>query len=77
MGDAHDLVSRMRHRHAHGQVVGPAPAAMAKLNDEYRAQFFIKGPQRRPMRLALLSALEERPELKRRVIVDVDPMSVL
>ena len=77
MSDAHDLVTRTRHRHAHGQVIGPAPAALAKLNDEYRAQFFIKGPQRRPMRVALMAALDERPELKRRVIVDVDPMSVL
>jgi hypothetical protein len=34
MGDAHEFVKRIRHRHAHGQVVGPAPAALAKLNDE-------------------------------------------
>lgn len=77
MGDAHDLVKRVRHRHAHGHVVGPAPAALAKLNDEYRAQFFIKGAQRKPMRMALMAALDERPELKRRVIVDVDPMTVI
>jgi primosomal protein N' (replication factor Y) len=77
MGDAHELVKRVRHRHAHGHVVGPAPAAMAKLNDEYRAQFFLKGAQRKPMRQALMAALDERPELKRRVIVDVDPMTVI
>ena len=77
MADAQDLVKRTRHRHPHGHVIGPAPAALAKINNEYRAQFFIKGQQRRPMRLALLAALEERPELKRRIIIDVDPVSVI
>jgi primosomal protein N' (replication factor Y) len=77
MADALDLVKRTRRRHPHGQVVGPAPAALAKLKDEFRAQFFVKGQQRKPMRTALLAALDERPELKRRVIVDVDPVSVL
>ena len=76
MGDAHELVKRVRHRHAHGHVVGPAPAALAKLNDEYRAQFFLKGTHRKAMRQALIAALDEKPELRRRVIVDVDPMSV-
>lgn len=76
MADAHELVRRTRHRHAHGQVVGPAPAALAKVQDEYRAQFFIKAQQRRPMRMAILGALDEKPELKRRVTIDVDPVSV-
>ena len=77
MIDAQDLVKRTRHRHPHGHVIGPAPAALAKINNEYRAQFFIKGQQRKPMRLALLAALDERPELKRRVTIDVDPVSVM
>jgi hypothetical protein len=29
------------------------------------------------MRKALLTALDARPEIKRRTIIDVDPMSVL
>jgi hypothetical protein len=29
------------------------------------------------MRQALMTVLEERPEIRRRAIVDVDPMSVL
>ena len=77
MGDAHELVKRTRHRHPHGHVIGPAPAALAKVQDEFRAQFFIKAQQRKPMRQALLAALEEKPELKRRVTIDVDPVSVL
>jgi primosomal protein N' (replication factor Y) len=77
MADAHDLVLRTRRYHPHGHVVGPAPAVLSRLKDEYRAQFFIKGKQRPAMREALLRALEERPEIKRRAIVDVDPLNVL
>jgi primosomal protein N' (replication factor Y) len=77
MTDAHDLVTRARRHQPGGQVIGPAPAALAKVKDEYRAQFFLKGRKRRPMREALTRALAERPDLKRRVIVDVDPVSVL
>jgi len=58
-------------------VLGPAPAALAKIKDEHRAQFFIKGTHRKLMREAIVAALEARPELKRRTVVDVDPMSVI
>ena len=77
LGDAHDLVVRTRHQHPQGAVVGPAPAALARLKNEYRAQFFLKGKHRTAMREALMRVLEGRPDLKRKVIVDVDPISVL
>jgi primosomal protein N' (replication factor Y) len=57
------------------KVLGPAPAPIAKVKGEYRAQFFLKGGRRHALRAALTSALEARPDLKRRTIVDVDPMS--
>jgi primosomal protein N' (replication factor Y) len=76
MADAADLVARVRARGAPMQILGPAPAALARIKDEYRAQFFLKGRQRRPMREALLAALAERPDLRRRTIVDVDPVTV-
>ena len=59
------------------RVLGPAPAPLGRLKGEHRAQLFIKGTQRNAMRKALLTVLEGRPDLKRRTIVDVDPMSVL
>ncbi len=76
MADAADLVARIRHRRVPARILGPAPAALARLKDEYRVQFFLKGRQRRPMRDALLAALAERPDLRRRTTVDVDPVSV-
>jgi primosomal protein N' (replication factor Y) len=77
MRDAAEIVKRVRHRHAHGRVLGPAPAAIAKVKDQYRAQFFLKGAQRKPMREALAAVLDESPDVKRRTIVDVDPVSVI
>ena len=59
------------------RVLGPAPAPLGKLRGEYRAQLLIKGSHRKRMREALLAAIAARPELQRRVVVDVDPISVL
>jgi primosomal protein N' (replication factor Y) len=79
MDDAAGLVERLRQLEAgrHFRVLGPAPAPLGKLRGEYRAQLLIKGTNRKRMREALMSALAERPELARRTVVDVDPISVL
>jgi primosomal protein N' (replication factor Y) len=77
MADALDLVTRVRASGVRARVLGPAPAALARIKDEYRAQFFLKGTQRRAMREALLAALAARADLKRRTIVDVDPVTVI
>jgi primosomal protein N' (replication factor Y) len=82
MEAAGDLVKRiLRHSPRPGafQVLGPAPAPLVRLKGEHRAQFFLKGlPRWRPeMRSAVLAALRERPELRRRVVIDIDPLSVL
>jgi len=58
-------------------VLGPAPAPLTKLRGEHRAQLFLKGTNRSDMRLALREALAALPEVKRRAVVDVDPLSVL
>lgn len=77
MTDAGDLVKLVRRHGPHGKVLGPAPAALAKVRDEFRAQFFVKSTHRRAMRLALTRALDERSDLKRKVTVDVDPVTTL
>jgi primosomal protein N' (replication factor Y) len=59
------------------KVLGPAPAPIGKLRGEYRAQILVKGTHRKRMREALQAAIAARPELQRRVIVDIDPVSVL
>jgi primosomal protein N' (replication factor Y) len=59
------------------RILGPAPAPLGKLRGEYRAQLLIKGTNRKKVREALQSALAARPELQRRVVVDIDPLSVI
>jgi primosomal protein N' (replication factor Y) len=58
-------------------VLGPAPAPLVRLRGEHRVQFFLKGSRRVDMRQALKAVLSERPETRRRVTVDVDPVNVL
>jgi primosomal protein N' (replication factor Y) len=77
MSDAADLARALRWGGEPYRVLGPAPAPLSRLKGEYRAQFFIKGDHRAAMRKALVAVLESRPELRRRTIVDVDPISVL
>jgi primosomal protein N' (replication factor Y) len=79
MDDAAGIAQRLRGDAERSglRVLGPAPAPLGKLRGEYRAQLLIKGSHRKRMREALLTAIAARPELQRRVVVDVDPISVL
>jgi primosomal protein N' (replication factor Y) (superfamily II helicase) len=77
MQDAGELVEALRLGGEPYRVLGPAPAPLSRLKGEHRAQFFIKGTHRPTMRKALQTVLASRPEIRRRTIVDVDPMSVL
>jgi primosomal protein N' (replication factor Y) len=58
-------------------ILGPAPAPIVRLRGEHRVQFLLKGTRRADMRRALDAALAEIPNVRRRVTVDVDPLSVL
>jgi primosomal protein N' (replication factor Y) len=79
MDDAADVVERLRQAEAEGgfRVLGPAPAPLGRLRGEYRAQILVKGTNRKRMREALMAVLAERPDLARRTVVDIDPLSVL
>jgi primosomal protein N' (replication factor Y) len=80
MDDAADIVQKLRQAdddRGELRILGPAPAPLGKLRGEYRAQLLIKGTNRKRMREALQAALASRPELRRRIVVDVDPLSVL
>ena len=58
-------------------LLGPAPAPLARLRGEYRAQIFLKTRHREAARTALRGALAAMPELGRRVTIDVDPQGML
>ena len=77
MRDAAEVVRALYSPVAPFRVLGPAPAPLSRLKGEHRAQFFLKGTRRAAMRRALQAALAGRPAIRRRTVVDVDPMSVL
>ena len=77
MDDAADIADNVRIADRGLRILGPAPAPLGRLRGEYRAQLLIKGMNRKKIREALQSALAAKPELQRRVVVDVDPLSVL
>ena len=79
MHAATDIVRRLEPSAARARflVLGPAPAPLGRLRGEHRVQCFLKGTRRADMRNALKAVLSELPEARRRVTVDVDPLSVL
>jgi primosomal protein N' (replication factor Y) len=80
MDDAADIVQRVRDRTAGRtdvRVLGPAPPPLGRLRGEYRAQLLLKSANRKAIREALQAALAARPELQRRVVVDIDPLAVI
>jgi len=76
---AQDLATALASRAQAGgfTVLGPAPAPLTRLRGEHRVQIFLKGGRRDQMRLAMRAALAGLPDVRRRAIVDVDPLSVL
>jgi primosomal protein N' (replication factor Y) len=58
-------------------VLGPAPAPLARLRGESRVQLFLKGRDRAAMRQATRQAIASMPSLQKRVMVDVDPLTML
>jgi primosomal protein N' (replication factor Y) (superfamily II helicase) len=78
MQGAHSLGAAVLGQGKRGFVLlGPAPAPLTRLRGEHRAQFFLKGLNRTAMRESLRAALEATPQLARRAIVDVDPVTML
>ena len=79
MQTAADVVARLEPATATAgfAILGPAPAPLARLRGEHRVQFFLKGVRRADMRNALRTVLAGMPQIRRRVTVDVDPLSML
>ena len=79
MHTAADIVRRLQPfaERARFLVLGPAPAPLGRLRGEHRVQLFLKGLGRADMRKAMKEVLAAMPDVRRRVTVDVDPLSVL
>jgi primosomal protein N' (replication factor Y) len=79
MQHAREIVRRLEPATVGGTftILGPAPAPLGRLRGEHRVQFFLKGSRRADMRHALMGVLAGMPEIRRRLTIDVDPLSVL
>jgi len=79
MQQAREIVRRLEPATAIGRftVLGPAPAPLGRLRGEHRVQFFLKGTRRSDMRNALMQVVADMPEIRRRLTIDIDPLSVL
>ena len=71
------LAAELRDAGGGCRVLGPAPAPLTRLRGEHRVQIFLKGTRRRALREAVRAALDRHPTLRRRVTIDVDPLTVL
>ena len=76
MDGAHDFADAARGAKGFA-ILGPAPAPLTRLRGEHRAQFFLKGTNRKAMREALQLAVTRQPKLSKRISIDVDPLSML
>lgn len=78
MNDAGALVRLIKKDPKSFDVLGPAPPPIGRVRGQYRAQFFLKGSNRKVMREGLQRAVDLQPSgLKRRIAVDVDPVSMM
>lgn len=59
------------------ETIGPAPAPIAKIKNRYRYRFLLRGPERTPIRTALLKVLRDGGNRRVRLTVDIDPISLL
>ena len=75
---ANELGALLRERRRAGryEVLGPAPAPLGRLRNEHRVQLFLKGSDRRAMRLGIADVMSRR-KATRSVTVDVDPVNLL
>jgi len=72
-------LARVARKHADPQVeiLGPSPAPIARLRNLFRFRVLVRAKARGPLRRVLFAVLGTKVERGVRVIVDVDPVSML
>lgn len=59
------------------ELVGPVPAVLSKLRGEYRWHLMVRSKNREAGIAALRKALDQSPALRKQIVVDIDPVSML
>jgi primosomal protein N' (replication factor Y) len=58
-------------------VLGPAPAPIARLRNRWRYRFMVRAPTRPPLRKILIALSRATPDRRVRVVTDIDPVNML
>jgi primosomal protein N' (replication factor Y) len=66
-----------KHAGRHVEILGPSPAPLTRLRHHYRFRFMLRARTRPPLRHVLAAVSEAKYDRRLRVIIDVDPMSML
>jgi primosomal protein N' (replication factor Y) len=61
----------------HAEVLGPSPAPIARLRSQYRFRLLVRAKTRAPLRHVLIGVQEAKVDRRVRVVIDVDPVSML
>jgi primosomal protein N' (replication factor Y) len=61
----------------HAEVLGPSPAPIPRLRSQYRFRLLVRAKTRAPLRHVLLGVQEAKVDRRVRVVIDVDPVSML
>jgi len=62
---------------SHAEVLGPSPAPIARLRSQYRFRLLVRAKTRAPLRHVLVGVQEAKVDRRVRVVIDVDPVSML
>jgi primosomal protein N' (replication factor Y) len=62
---------------SHAEVLGPSPAPLTRLRHHFRFRFMVRALTRAPLRHVLNAIAEAKSDSRLRVVIDVDPMSML
>lgn len=74
----HDLAEIARQRAgSRVEVLGPSPAPIPRLRSQYRFRLLVRAKTRAPLRHVLVGIQEARLDRRVRMVVDVDPVSML
>jgi len=77
-GEAERLADLARRDAPRGvQILGPAPAPLARLRNRFRYRFLVRSKERQDLRRTLLTVARAQPDRHVRVAIDVDPISML
>ena len=67
----------LRRAGGHVEILGPSPAPITRLRNQFRFRLMVRAKTRGPLRHVLVGVQDARVDRRVRVVVDIDPVSML